>query len=285
MNQIKYLNKAKVINEDNRKYIVKNRKIDISSLYAKLSNRGFTNFLKPEEVNESLEKYKYIDQLSIPDAQKAKDIVYLTSILHNKTTQFDESIIDDTKEIYENVIEKLDNIYKYYTSLQDEIEEHIYMSPAEMLLMNNISNIYLMLNLSRENIERFYKLSENKTKRRRVLLHGNLSLDHILEADERYLISWNKSRIDIPVYDLTNFYKKDFERLEIESLYEEYQNKYKYTEEERALFFSLINIPEVINLNHNNYINTVNVRHLINYLDKTINFTLKENKEDQESND
>ena len=278
MKQIKYLNKAKIITKDNKKYILKSRKIDLENLYANLLNRGFNNYLIPERITESTEIYKYVDQLNISNSKKSQDIVYLASILHNKTTEFTELSLDEVKKIYEDTITKLDDTYNYYISLQDKIEEHIYMSPAELLLMNNISNIYLMLNFSRKNIEDYYKESENKNIQRKVLIHGNLSLDHIIETDDRYLISWNKARIDSPIYDLLYFYQNDYDQIEISSLYETYQSKYQFTKEEKYLFFSLINIPNIVKLNKNNLIDTINIRKLVNYLDKTIKFTLKENE-------
>ena len=111
-----------------------------------------------------------------------------------------------------------------------------------------------------------------------------MSLDHIVESDDKYLISWNKSTIDIPVYDLVQFYRNDFDKIEIESLYKEYQSKYKYTQEEKNLFFSLINLPPIIELNSSNYVNTIKVRKLVNYIDKTISFSLKQDEENKESN-
>lgn len=284
MKQVKYLNKAKIITKDNKKYILKSRKIDLENLYANLLNRGFNNYLIPERITESTEIYKYVDQLNISNSKKSQDIVYLASILHNKTTEFTELSLDEVKKIYEDTITKLDYTYNYYISLQDKIEEHIYMSPAELLLMNNISNIYLMLNFSRKNIEDYYKESENKNIQRKVLIHGNLSLDHIIETDDRYLISWNKARIDSPIYDLLYFYQNDYDQIEISSLYETYQSKYQFTKEEKYLFFSLINIPNIVKLNKNNLIDTINIRKLVNYLDKTIKFTLKENEKNQKTN-
>ena len=128
MKQVKYLNKAKIITKDNKKYILKSRKIDLENLYANLLNRGFNNYLIPERITESTEIYKYVDQLNISNSKKSQDIVYLASILHNKTTEFTELSLDEVKKIYEDTITKLDDTYNYYISLQDKIEEHIYVT-------------------------------------------------------------------------------------------------------------------------------------------------------------
>lgn len=284
MKIIRYLNKAKLALIDNKKYIIKNRKSDIENIYSNLRNRGFNNYIEPTEINDTYEVYPYIDELNYSESDKAIDIILLISMLHNKTTYFEEIDIDNIKEIYESIVKKLDDAYIYYTKLQDEIEEHIYMSPAEQLLMQNISKIYTMLNISRSNIEKFYNSSKTEKLFRKCIIHNNLSLDHIIESDNKYLISWNSSTNDIPVYDLAKFYRKDFDKIEINSIYELYNTKYPYREKEEELFLSLINIPEIVKLNDTNIINTVKVRKLVNYIDKTLLFTLKQDKENKETN-
>ena len=43
---------------------------------------------------------------------------------------------------------------------------------------------------------------EEKKRIRVVQLHNNLNLEHYLVEDNKpYLISWRKSRRDIPIYD------------------------------------------------------------------------------------
>lgn len=284
MNNIKYLNKAKIVEDNDRTVLVKKRKINIDKIYSYLQNRGFHNYVTPIEINHNEEIYPYIEELECLDDDRGKDIVYLTSILHSKTTKFELINIDKIKDRYEGTIQKLDEVFLYYSKLQDEIEEHIYMSPAELLLMKNISKVYLMLNGSRSFLEEYYKEAEKMYNERQVVLHGNLSLDHIIEADDKYLISWNKSRIDLPIYDLLIFYRNDFDKIEMESLYDIYQSKYRFTKEEKNLFFSLINIPEIVKLDSSHFINTIKVRKLVDYMDKTIAFTSKENNENQEAN-
>ena len=284
MKIIKYINNSKLIQEEDNRYIIKKRKVDIKDIYSKLHNRGFNNFIYPIEITKDKEKYPYIESLNIDDNNKSKDIIYLSSLLHTKTTVFEEKNEDNIKERYENIVKELDYKYNYYLKLQDEIEEHIYMSPEELLLMNNISKIYLMIRISRDNIEKYLKEMDNKSNERKSIIHGNLSLDHIIESDKKYLISWNKSKQDIPVYDLVIFYKKEFEKIEINSLYKEYLSKYQYNDSEKYLFFSLINIPDILHFNNTHFINTLNTRKLVNYLDKTIEFTLEQNKENQETN-
>lgn len=280
MKIIRYINTAKLIEEDNNYYILKPRKIEIEDIYSNLISRNFNNFLSPIEINNSYEKYEFINELNSSDDDRSNDIVYLMSLLHNKTTSFNEVNENELKTRFEDIIKLLDETYEYYSNLQNNIEEEIYMSPAEQLLMNNISKIYYLLNVSRKNIEDYYEIISNKKVERKSIIHGNLKMNHILESKEKYLISWNNSKKEIPVYDLVKFYKNEYEKIELSSLYENYKSKYKLNEEEENLFISLISIPNIIKLDKTNYIDCININGLVDYVDKTIAFISKQNQKD-----
>ena len=280
MKIIRYINTAKLIEEDNNYYILKPRKIEIEDIYSNLISRNFNNFLSPIEINNSYEKYEFINELNSSDDDRSNDIVYLMSLLHNKTTSFNEVNENELKTRFEDIIKILDETYEYYSNLQNNIEEEIYMSPAEQLLMNNISKIYYLLNISRKNIEDYYEIISNKKVERKSIIHGNLKINHILESKEKYLISWNNSKKEIPVYDLVKFYKNEYEKIELSSLYENYKSKYKLNEEEENLFISLISIPNIIKLDKTNYIDCININGLVDYVDKTIAFISKQNQKD-----
>ena len=65
------------------------------------------------------------------------------------------------------------------------------------------------------------------------------------------------------------------------SLFDIYQSKYQYSEEEKLLFFSLLSLPEKIELKNNHYLNTQIVSKLVKYIIKTRAFILKENEKYQ----
>ena len=72
--------------------------------------------------------------------------------------------------------------------------------------------------------------------------------------------------------------------LEMSSLYEIYQSRYKYSEEEKLLFMTLIAIPDKISLTSNNYKNTEIVNKAITYVITTRDFILNEYNKSNESN-
>ena len=158
------------------------------------------------------------------------------------------------------------------------------MSPAEQLLMINISKFYKALNYAEHKIDLWYTKKENQKQERTVQLHNNLSLNHILKEEIPYIINWDKSKRGIPIFDFLIFYKKEYMDLEMNSLFNLYQNKYSFYPEEKLLFESLISIPEKIILNKTNYINTVNTKKIITYIDKTSQFLSEYNEKNENTN-
>lgn len=283
MNKISYLKSIKVVDDGTRKVVLKEEPLYINNIYNILNNRKFDYYLTPLERIDDYEVYPFINKIDIPKSDKSIDLIYLISLLHNKTTSYEEISLDEIKKLYEEIVNEINSKYKYYIELQDEYEEHIIMSPSELLLMKNISKIYYMLNIARNNIELFYKEIETEQHIRKVQIHGNISLEHIIESDNKYLISWKNSRKDYPIIDLVIFYKNDYQNIEIKSLFDEYNKKYQLNKIEKYLFFSLINIPDYLIIKNDYYIDTLKVRNLIDYTEKTIRFTLEENKENQET--
>lgn len=282
--KIFYKKKTKIIDTGDNRYTVKLKKNDNSKIYSYLKNRNFNNFLYQENNNnESYEVYPFIEEKEITKDDKAIDLVYTLSLLHIKTTTYQNTDLDKVKEIFEYNQNKLNYLNSYYHDLQDYIETKIYMSPAEYLLIRNISKIYSSIYFSKSMLEKWYKEKEQTKKERLVLLHNNLNLDHFLEGENHYFINWNKAKKGIVVYDFINFYQQEYLNLEMSSLFEIYQSKYKYTKDEMLLFLSLLTIPYKIEFNKSNYLNTLNVNHLITYINKTTEFALKENEKYQKA--
>ena len=282
--KIRYKNKVKLIEKDDNKYIYKIKKSDKKDLYQYLLNIKFINFLPLKETNNQYEIYNYIEDEYITNDEKAIDIINVLISLHVKTTTYQEISIEEIKTLYENTKKNIKYLRNYYLDLQDYIETKVYMSRAEQLLMNNISKFYKALNYAEEKIEQWYIEKEQQKQERTVQLHNNLSLDHIIKKDIPYIISWDKSKRGNPIYDFLYFYKKEYNNLEMNYLFSLYQDKYSFYPEEKMLFESLISIPEKISFQKTNYINTINAKSIIDYVDKTNEFLLKYNKKNEHTN-
>lgn len=264
-------NKTKILDTNRGTLVFKNKdnNINLTNTFNYLESRAFNNYAKRVFENNNYDVYEYINGYNEPNEQKILDLINLLTILHYKTTFYKEVDIDYFKEIYENTINKIDYIYNYYTDIISLIETSIYMSPVEYLIARNISKIYESLNYSKENINKWYELVKNKRRIRVVNIHNNLSLEHYIKSDKPYLISWEKSKIDNPIYDLYNLYLNHYLDFDFNELFINYESKYPLLNEERILLFSLLTIPWKFEFNDTEYNLCKNARKLFDYLYKT----------------
>ena len=168
----------------------------------------------------------------------------MLSLLHNKTTYYKEMDIDEYKEIFESINYKIDSRLNYYNNLINMIETNMFISPSHYLVARNISKILGALNYSKRSINEWYDLVKTRGKKRVVTLYNNIDLNHIIRNKDIYLISWDKSKVGIPIYDLYNFYLKYSNILDFKDLLKHYEERYQLLEEEKILFNILISIPE-----------------------------------------
>lgn len=252
----------------------------IPDIYKYLRSRSFDYFPNPIEVFREYEVYPFIKDVNEPVGQRAQDIMHLVSLLHSKTTFYSEIDIDKIKEIYETVMNKVNYLLDYYNMLIDDIEKEIYMSPSSYLIARNINIIFDSIYYVRENIEKWYKLEENSKTIRNVNIHGNINLDHYIKDDKPYLISWNNSRIDNPIYDLLTFYKNNYLDIDFYDLLKYYEKNYPLKQDERLLLFVYMAIPPIIKWENNEYKMCIKINKVIDYLYKTNNLIKNYQKND-----
>lgn len=271
LNRLTIKNKTKILDTNRGTLVLKKKdnNINLTNTFNYLESRSFDNYPKRVFENNNYDIYEYINGYNEPDEQKILDLINLLTILHYKTTFYKEVDIDYFKEIYESTINKIDYIYNYYTDIISLIETSIYMSPVEYLIARNISKIYESLNYSKENINKWYELVKDKRRIRVVNIHNNLSLEHYIKSDKPYLISWEKSKIDNPIYDLYNLYLNHYLDFDFSELFLNYESKYPLLKEERILLFSLMTIPWKFDFDDTEYNLCKNARKLFDYLYKT----------------
>lgn len=288
LNPKKYTKKKNVIliETNTGKYRIKYKEKDNKKIYDYLKTRNF-NYI-PKIINEENEQYEiteYIESYDIPNEQKIIDLIDIISLLHNKTTHYKEATEDDYKETYEDLKNNIIYLEDYYNNLITVIDTKVYMSPSEYALARNISRIFKTLIFLNDEIEEWYKLVKNKNKKRLVVIHNNLELDHFLISEREYLISWDKAKIDMPIFDIYKLYKKHGIEYDFSELFKRYEKKYPLYEEEIKLFFILILLPPKLELNKSEYENTKEVANCIYYLEKTQEFISPYYSKKREKND
>lgn len=264
----KYFKKIKSATLVNNEYVLKENKGN-NKVFSYLDARGFNYYPSNKVLSDKYVLYEYLKDYNISDDERAIELINLVSLLHSKTTRYNSISIDDYKKIYEDIDNKINKLYSYYSDLNELIEQEIYMSPSNYLLVRNISKIYSSLNYCKNELDNWYELVKDNKKERVALIHNNLSLDHLIRNENSYLISWDKSKFDNPIYDLYNFYKNNYEKIEFSSLLELYQKRYPLKQNELKLFFILISLPDKIEFTNNDFNNCKLVDKMLDYLYKT----------------
>ncbi len=280
ISKITKINNIYFVKSNNEEYAIKENKN--AMIYDYLSSRGFLNYLSPIKSNQDYILLPYINQIETPKDQKAMDIIHLVANLHKKTTYYKEISLDEIKEIYENNINRINYLYEYYSNLQETLEQEEFFSPSTYLLLRNISLIYNNLAFSKDKIDKWYNMVSNNRTIRMSLIHNNLDISHILESNNKYLISWSKAKKDIPIYDLYHFFNNNYNDIDFKDYYKEYINIYPLTKDEKYLLFSIISIPDKVILDNDEYENCLRINKMYIKLGKANHIILDNGSKEQE---
>ena len=261
------IGKTTIISDYNHKYACKKTHID-KKIIAYLKSRSFDYIPKIHENDEYL-LTDYIKEYEIPREQKMIDLIKLTALLHTKTTHYKEVDKDDCEKIYEDINNNLNYLYGYYTDLITIIESKVFLSPSQQLLSRNISKIYDTIENVKKRLDNWHAKAKEKTKERKVVIHGKLELNHFMRNEKSYFISLDKSRIDSPIIDLYRLYQKHTLEFDFESLLKIYESAYPLTKDEKELLYTLISMPDIVNIDDSEYENCKNISEMIDKIYKT----------------
>ena len=277
--------KVTIINTKNGKYVIKNKNRDNNDILKYLLSRNFDYF--PKLLSNSADDYElieYVEDIDMPEEQKMMDMIDLIALLHSKTTYYKEVDIDDFDKIYDDINNNIAYLYNYYNDIMTIIENKIIYSPSENLLARNISIIFDTLNFENNLLNKWKEIVKEKRKQRYVVIHNNLDIDHFLKNQNNYLISWDKSEIDLPIYDLYKLYKKNNLKYDFETLLKRYERTYPLLEEEKLLFHILILLPDKIEFNNNEFEMCQKISDAIDNLYKTKDYVLPYYSENSKTN-
>ena len=259
----------------NNKYVIK-LNTNNYDIYRYLISKDFLYFPKNfNDINDNYDISLYVNGLDIPTEELINDYIKIISILHFKTSYKREIDLDEIKEKYENLNNQITVLKKYYSDLNDKIDHEIFLSPSSYLLVRNISLIYSILDNSFIILEKIYKkIKENKSVRV-SLLHNNVDLEHLIVSENKYLISWDKSCFDSPIYEIEAIYRKYYRVIELSDLMSIYESNNRLSLIERGLLLVNLSIPKRIELTNNTYFDTLIINNEINYLKKVYELLIK----------
>ena len=110
-----YKNNVKIIETKNNKYVLKRNKNNILDIFNYLHLKNFNYFpnVYNKDRNDLYEIYEYIDSSDMSNYEKSEEIIYLLSLLHNKTTSYKDIDIDEYKEFEKQEDHIHKNLEKY----------------------------------------------------------------------------------------------------------------------------------------------------------------------------
>lgn len=262
------LGKAMILNTTSGDFVIKEkREKDIKELYLYLTSRNFTSFPKlVDDSRSDVNVYEYIEGVSMPEEQKAFDLIDVISALHNKTTYYKTVTEDDFKAIYDQIKSNILYLENDYNRLYDEIKKETFMSPSHYSLIRNIYKVFAALDFTNHELDNWFSLVKEQTKKRVSLIHNKLSLEHFIKSDGDYLISWDESRTDTPIMDLVRFYQNDYFNIHFSVIFSRYLEKVNLSEDEKKLFFILISLPKKLEFSGFEFNDCIMVREMLDYI-------------------
>lgn len=262
---------AYIVELEDSKLVLKKNNTDI---YKYLKERNF-DYYPNIEIIDGYELMEYVEDDNLTDDTKINKIISLMSLLHSKTTYYKSTNDMEYKEIYETINATIKNRIDYYNRLMDVIESEVYMSPSHYFLARNITNIFNALDYCRYQLEKWYDQVKDLKKIRKSVIHNNLDLSHYLNNK---LISWNKSKFDLPIFDIEHLYRTSYDDFVWDELLNDYLSQNMLHDEEVKLLYIILSIPEEIKFNNSEYQNTIIVNNLINYISKTSELVIDNKK-------
>ena len=260
-----------IVELEDSKLVLKKNNTDI---YKYLKERNF-DYYPNTEIIDGYELMEYVEDDNLTDDTKINKIISLMSLLHSKTTYYKSTNDMEYKEIYETINATIKNGIDYYNRLMDVIESEVYMSPSHYFLARNITNIFNALDYCRYQLEKWYDQVKDLKKIRKSVIHNNLDLSHYLNNK---LISWNKSKFDLPIFDIEHLYRTSYDDFVWDELLNDYLSQNMLHDEEVKLLYIILSIPEEIKFSNSEYQNTIIVNNLINYISKTSELVIDNKK-------
>lgn len=262
------VNKVYIINCREGDYVIK---LDTNNfdIYKYLLSRDFLFY--PENYTNKNDDYdisSYINQVAISDKQKLEDYLKVIAILHFKTSYKRVVDLDEIKSKYEDINNTLMDLRKYYTILNDEIDHELLLSPSKYLLVRNITLFYSVIDYATTLLNEVYQVIKDEKSIRVSLLHNNPDLNHFLVSDHDYLINWDKSYFDSPIYELEKIYRKYYYEISLIDLIKLYEGKNKLSLLEKKRLLVYLSIPKKIIITNNTYQDTKEIYREIIYLRK-----------------
>lgn len=271
INRITIKGKAKILEGEDERIVVKPKKKDLTSLFEYLSLRGFSNYPKIVGEDKDEVRYQFVDSVTpfLGDENLEEDFIKSVANLHYKTSYFKNVSRKKYKDIYNTLIDNIDFLKDFYSELIKKCDVEVYMAPSSYLFARNYSIINSNLMYIERELNQWYNLVKDKTKERVSIVHNNLKKDNFIRGDENILISWDDYLVDTPILDIYKLYKSEYKKMDFVSLFKIYNETFPLTKEEAKLLFVMISTPKKLDFSGSEYERVIQVKEILDYTYRT----------------
>lgn len=283
IDKIEYHSSYCIVYSQEKTYYFKEIDYDIQKIYNYFQIIDFSYFAPLiNSYQDSFLLCHYSKDGLLEKQKKGEKLIQVLSSLHNKSSISKNYEKNEKKKVYDHFFSIINRSTKYYLDLQDYIEEFDFPPPAYYLLIKNISKIHRLLHFSLDQLDNWYQ--SNDSSYCEVFLIENVCFDNFYCDEESYFYDYGFGKRGMAIYDLVSFYKKECFNLDMNSLFLLYNKSFQLQDGDISLFYSLISIPDKLQLKKESYQDTVRVRELVDYVDLTEKFLSEEYKKNQETN-
>lgn len=250
---------------------------NVLEIYSIFDMCGFDNYCNILSYDEEYIRYELLKCKNCFERIRGIDFINVVALMHDKTQKYIDVDSSKYKNIYDLILGNINYLKEYYDNMIESIEFEKYMKPSSYLIARNYSIIVQSLDFASSSLEKWFKSVENNLSDRVCVVHNNLSLDHFIFSDKPYLISFDRAMVDTPVLDLYILYKKEFNNLNFDLLFKEYNNIFALNDDEKLLFYVLISITPKIEIYNDEFNDCININYIFKYIYKTLKFINKNN--------
>ena len=257
--------------------VLKKYNQNVLDIYSIFDMCGFGNYCNILSYDEEYIRYELLKCKNCFERIRGIDFINVVALMHDKTQKYIDVDSSKYKNIYDLILGNINYLKEYCDNMIESIEFEKYMKPSSYLIARNYSIIVQSLDFASSSLEKWFKSVENNLSDRVCVVHNNLSLDHFIFSDKPYLISFDRAMVDTPVLDLYILYKKEFNNLNFDLLFNEYNNIFALNDDEKLLFYVLISITPKIEIYNDEFNDCININYIFKYIYKTLKFINKNN--------
>ena len=278
IDKIEYYSNYSVFYSKNNKYLIKEKNKTEFENIKYLDKIECNNYLPIYKQIEEYNIYLYPNDL-ISNRKKLEHLVITLIEIHKNSLEVYDYLKEEVEGFYNTKVKELDEVMKYYLSLQDHIEEMEYIREDYYELLINMSKIYRILSISRKYLEEWYY---SEKKHNEVFLIREVLLDNFIYNDKGYFIDLKSCIRGNIIDDFVTLYRNYYD-YNFSYLFELYIDKMNLKMYDLKLFFSEISKIEKLELTNDSSINIKVIKELMSCIENTIEFILEEDKKYQET--